>query len=221
MESNLYNPIKKYFAELGYEVKSEILNCDIALVKDNELIIVEMKKNFCLKLVYQALDRVKFTNSVYVAVPTPKRHDKNAVKLLRELEIGLIYVSEVNDAVNFILHPIFKNKDNKKKRKLLKEFNARKSENTGGVNKQKIMTAYREKSVKIALILMQNGEMSAGDLIKNFECEKDTHNILYQNHYNWFVKIRRGVYNISDKCAIDLKSGFYEEIVNFYIGGQK
>ncbi|MDR2940102.1 MAG: DUF2161 domain-containing phosphodiesterase, partial [Clostridiales bacterium] len=112
-------------------------------------------------------------------------------------------------------------KQNKKNLALTKELLNRKSETTGGVNKRRIMTGYREEAVKIACALLKNGEMRATDLINTFGCDKKTNSILYNNHYGWFIKIQRGVYNISDKCIEDLNSDFYKNLVNHFIGGKK
>ena len=47
-EKDLYEPVKNMLEENGYEVKGEIKNCDIAAVKNGELIVVELKKAFNL-----------------------------------------------------------------------------------------------------------------------------------------------------------------------------
>lgn len=72
-ESDLYGPVRDYLAGLGYEVKGEVKDCDVTAMRDGELIVVELKKGFTLELVYQALDRQRVADGVYVAVPLPKR----------------------------------------------------------------------------------------------------------------------------------------------------
>ena len=72
-ESDLYGPVRDYLTGLGYEVKGEVKDCDIAAMRDGELIVVELKRGFTLELVYQALDRQRVADGVYVAVPLPKR----------------------------------------------------------------------------------------------------------------------------------------------------
>ena len=50
-ETDLYEPIRAFLEEEGYQVQAEVKNCDIAAVKDGQLVIVELKKAFSLKLV--------------------------------------------------------------------------------------------------------------------------------------------------------------------------
>ena len=75
-ESDLYSPVCNYFTELGYDVQAEVKSCDLIAKKDSEIIIAELKKNFCLKLVYQAIERQSITDSVYVVIPRPKKAQK-------------------------------------------------------------------------------------------------------------------------------------------------
>ena len=72
-ESDLYAPVRDYLEGLGYEVRGEVRGCDIAAVRDGELIVVELKTGFTLELIYQAVDRQRVADGVYVAVPLPKR----------------------------------------------------------------------------------------------------------------------------------------------------
>lgn len=76
-ESDLYQPIKDYLDSLGYDTKGEVKDCDITAIKDGELIVVELKKGFTIELLYQAIERQKIADSVYVAIPLPKRGYKN------------------------------------------------------------------------------------------------------------------------------------------------
>ena len=97
-ESDLYSPVCNYFTELGYDVQAEVKSCDLIAKKDSEIIIAELKKNFCLKLVYQAIERQSITDSVYVVIPRPKKGAKgsewnNMLKLMKKLNIGIITVA--------------------------------------------------------------------------------------------------------------------------------
>ena len=90
-ESDLYQPIKDYLDSLGYDTKGEVKDCDITAIKDGELIVVELKKGFTIELLYQAIERQKIADSVYVAIPLPKRgyknpHYKDMVTLCKRLE---------------------------------------------------------------------------------------------------------------------------------------
>ena len=72
-ETDLYEPIRAFLEEEGYQVQAEVKDCDIAAVKDGQLVIVELKKSFNLKLVYQGLERQSLTEQVFVAIPRPKK----------------------------------------------------------------------------------------------------------------------------------------------------
>lgn len=224
-EEELYIPVKKYLEKKGFKVKGEIKDCDITGVRGDILLIVELKRSFNLKLVYQAMDRQKVTNYVYVAVPRPKNFrkgiTKNMIDLLKRLNIGLIVVSfgEKRALVQTVFSPeperFIKNSE-LRKNIVLKEFNERTGDfNPGGRNKTKLLTAYREKSIKIACfleILIKSG----GALLKELGCDKDSTTIMYNNFYGWFYKLDRGVYMLSEKGRNYLDSGQFMEIIEFY-----
>ena len=54
-ETELYKPIKSYFEAQGFEVKSEIMHCDLVAIhpQSGATILVEMKKTFNLALLLQ------------------------------------------------------------------------------------------------------------------------------------------------------------------------
>lgn len=199
-ESDLYQPVKDYLDSLGYDTKGEVKACDIAATRGDELIVVELKKGFTMELLYQAIERQKIADSVYVAIPLPKRgyrnpNYKNMVTLCKRLEIGLILVgftasgrSQIDVAVNpEPAKPIRRN--NKKRMAVLSEHKGRTgSINTGGINRQKIITVYKEQSLAIAKILAENGELSAREIRQLCGYEK-TSSILRMNYYKLFEKI--------------------------------
>ena len=53
-ETDLYEPVRRFLEEEGYTVQAEVKGCDVAAVKNGHLVIVELKKAFNLRLVYQA-----------------------------------------------------------------------------------------------------------------------------------------------------------------------
>src|SRR5690554_853763 len=98
-ETELYSPVKAYFESQGYEVKAEIRNCDLIAIVPGQLTytIVELKKTFNLQLIFQAIERLKLSDTVYVAIeyhPQKKLKSyfswKDAANLCRKLNIGLI-----------------------------------------------------------------------------------------------------------------------------------
>lgn len=204
-ETDVAKPVETYLTELGYLVHSEVKGCDITATKDDELLVVECKTSISLKLIYQALDRQEFSDSVYIAVPLlPKKNlpnRKHLLRLLKRLEIGLIvvYVLKTKMKVEVLLDPreYKRIKRHKKRASLIKEINSRSDNyNTGGT-KGKVMTAYREQSLLIARLLKEHGPTSAKKLRQLGAAEK-SHSILYKNYYGWFVKgEKRGVYELS------------------------
>ena len=56
-ETDLYEPIRAFLEEEGYQVQAEVKHCDIAAEKNGRLVVVELKRAFGLKLVYQGLER--------------------------------------------------------------------------------------------------------------------------------------------------------------------
>ena len=64
-ETDLYEPIRAFLEEEGYQVQAEVKHCDIAAEKDGRLVVVEMKRAFGLKLVYQGLERQSLTDEVF------------------------------------------------------------------------------------------------------------------------------------------------------------
>src|SRR5690625_2506720 len=90
-ETDLYKPVQHYFHSLGYRVQAEVNDCDVVAVKDDSLIIIELKLNLNITLLMQATKRQKFTSEVYIAIPKPKsslrrRRWRDLVHLVRRLE---------------------------------------------------------------------------------------------------------------------------------------
>ena len=72
-ESDLYEPIKRHFQNLGYVVKGEVGAADVMAVRGNEpAIIIELKLGFSLTLFHQATERLRMSDHVYVAVVRPE-----------------------------------------------------------------------------------------------------------------------------------------------------
>ena len=69
-ETALYAPIKAFLEGQGYEVKSEIANCDVVALRDGEPpVIVELKSAFSLPLLLQGVRRQAISDCVYLAFP--------------------------------------------------------------------------------------------------------------------------------------------------------
>lgn len=230
-EKDLFPPLKLFFEELSFEVDGEVKNCDLVAKKDEHIVIVELKKSFQLKLVYQAIDRQSITEYVYVAIPRPPKGQhtkqwKDMLKLLKRLELGLITVALDSPVktVEILLEPsesvAWKNR--KKREKVSKEFVNRKLKDTiGGTNKEKILTAYREKALEMACVLMIVGEPIALKSLREMGFGKEYTPVLSGNAYEWFTRVSKGVYTLSDDGKNMIASDEHRKVVDFYIDKYK
>ncbi len=211
MEESLSKPVTTYFMDIGYKVRTEVDYCDICALKEDKLVIIELKKNLSVDLLVQAVDRQKITDFVYVAIPKPKKFTVNAkwkslCHLIKRLEIGLILVS-ITDNGSYIEIPIdplpcdrLKYMHNNKKRRngMIKELNGRNIDlNVGGSRGRKLVTAYRESSLYIVCCLKKYGAMSPKELRNLGSDLKKTQSILSKNYYGWFSKVDKGIYTLS------------------------
>jgi len=206
MEKLLFKPVKDLLENAGYEVKAEVKNADVVAVRDNDIAIVELKQTINLKLLYQATERQKITDNVFIAIPKPTRKimfsksHKEKIQLVRRLQIGLMYVDKKAEVI-FEPKPFHMNISRGKSRKntnlLISEFNKRDTSLNIGGAKGKIVTAYKEAAIKI-LLTLENGELSTKE-IKELTKVDDATRILYKNFYGWFEGVSRGVYKLSKK----------------------
>ena len=223
-ETDLYEPIRAFLEEEGYQVQAEVKDCDIAAVKDGQLVIVELKKAFNLKLVYQGLERQSLTEQVFVAIPRPKKGArekawKDMLKLLKRLELGLLTVALDSPlhTVDVVLEPsdsiAWKNR--KKREKLQAELENRQVDgNVGGMTRRKIMTAFREKSIRLACMLEREGQISTASLRERGL--EDYIGIFIKNYDKWFKRVEKGVYALSEKGQEALENEDYAKAVAFY-----
>jgi hypothetical protein len=215
-ETELYLPVKRILEKNGYTVRGEVTNVDIAAVKGNQLVAIEMKKVFNLELLFQCIDRQRTANSVYLAIPRPDYYGRTAkwrkvIHLARRLELGIIIVCS-KDYAEIVLHPkaFDRNKSRriyaKKRFSIIDEISERSFDgNTGGSTRRKLMTAYREKCIVIAKTLKKLKAASPGLLIEHGTDQKKTGSILQKNFYGWFDKTERGIYTLSLKARKEIK----------------
>ena len=228
-ESDLYAPVKAFFEQQGYEVKGEVLDCDLMAIKDKmPNVIVELKLSFSLDLIFQAIERLKLCDDVYVAIPAPntplkrknwRAKQKSSLLLCKRLGIGLLTVELEHSeacAVKVLLDPqLYKPRgDHKKRTKLQREFVSRKGDqNIGGVTRTRIITAYRQDSLLCANTLASYPQLQAKELKLASGIAK-TASILQQNYYGWFERVSRGVYKITPtgQAALDDNQSLLKEI---------
>ncbi len=214
LETDLYPPIKAYLEQQGYEVKSEIKDCDVIAVRgDEQPVIVELKTGFNLTLLFQGIDRQSMSEDVYLAFAIPTklkrtnpwfRYKSDIIKLCRRLGLGLITVrfAEKNP-VDIQIHqdpgPYIPRKNTRRQGLLLKEFERRVGDpNQGGSNKRPIITAYRQDALRCAAYINEHSKAKVSDIRKNTGVDKSSA-ILQRDYYGWYQRVDRGIYELTPK----------------------
>lgn len=213
-EADLYLPVKAMLEAKGYEVKAEVKGCDVVATKaDAPVVIVELKLIFSLDLVVQGVSRQSLTDDVYLAVLAPdtplkrknwRARQKGYLTLCQKLGLGLMQVAaplgdDGNLRVLLDPKPYTSRKNGRKKTQLIAEFKARAGDpNIGGVNRTKIMTAYRQDALRCAAVLEKKNVMKVSE-IKAETGVQNAASILQKNYYNWFERTARGVYCLSNE----------------------
>ncbi len=206
-ETDLYPPLQAYLAANGYTVRGEVHGCDVAASKEGALIIIELKRQLSLELLAQGARRQRKCASVYLGIPRPpdvtkwKRQRKDVLHLLRRLELGLIFIGPEHKRtpVEIVFHPLPAERQLRKRAQcaVLEEIAGRTIDlNTGGSTRRKLVTAYRERAIHLAVLLAEYGPLSPKSLRAHGTGEK-TLAILSRNVYGWFERVDRGVYRLT------------------------
>jgi hypothetical protein len=201
-ETSLYAAVKAHLERLGFVAKGEICGCDIVALRvgdDRFLVVVELKLNFTLELVLQAVDRLPMADEIWLAVRGSSRgHDRDSrvQKLCRLLGFGLLRVSPATGGVEVLTEPgPYRPRMNERRRsRLLDEHRRRQGDPTqGGSTRRPIMTAYRQRALACAAKL-NNGPLPVRALRSAAD---DASSILLRNVYGWFERERRGIYRLT------------------------
>lgn len=200
-ETDLYLPIKKYLINQGFTVRGEVRDCDLAAIKNGQLLLVELKMSVTLDLILQGNERKRISDNVYLAVPRPNSFHtprwRKILRLCRALGLGLLTVSPRGlvqaHCQSFAQAP---RKSAQDKKLLLAEFANRSGDyNIGGSRGRPLVTAYREQALRIAQqigdsrwrlrdIVTATGIVAAPGILQN-------------NFYGWFERVERGTYALS------------------------
>lgn len=213
-EIDLYLPVKLFLEGQGYEVKGEIREADVFAVRGMEdPVVVELKLAFNLDVVLQAVNRLSISSVVYIGIPSScrafRKRRRRIIKLLRMLGIGLILIviHSKRSRVEVALDPgEYRPRIHSKRRgQLLGEFESRRGDPMpGGSGKRKgMMTAYRQKAIRIAQYLLEKGPTKASVIAQALE-ESGVLSILYRNVYGWFDRLGEGIYQLSPRGTADL-----------------
>ena len=214
-ESDLYEPARRYFADLGFAVDAEVRHCDLVALKDDQLIIAELKLGLNFKLLTQAVERQRMTSEVFIVIPAPKRETRqwrNGKQVVKRLGLGLLTVTSSPLGSRAWLqhepscHGVQEQSrhDTQLREALLREFSGRLTrQNIGGVTGVEIVTAYRETALCIATLLDMQGQL-APRVVAGY-CGDKSASILAKNHYGWFDRVKPGIYTLSPDGKVALQ----------------
>ncbi len=206
VETDLYSPVKAYLEQKGFCVKGEIGNVDVFGEREKEIVAVELKIQIALKLIYQAVERQKVADLVFIAIPhatwSRYKYKKSFIQLLKRLSIGLLLVKNNDIEVRLEASLLKGKKKQAKKRLLINEFRNRKSEQTKGGTKGIIMTHYRERVIQI-LVLFDQRPILSPKQIKEMTKIYNAPSILQKNYYGWFERVQRGQYRLSELGKVE------------------
>ncbi len=223
-ESDLYPPLKAWLEGQGYEVKAEVGDCDVLARRGDEPpVVVELKLTFSLALVMQGVARQALFEHVYLAVPVSKQRGwklryRDIVRLCRRLGLGLVAVG-ADGTVEAHLDPgpYAPRRNTKKAGRLLREFDRRVGDpNVGGVTGVKRMTAYRQDALRCAEFLRREGVSKASFVAKGTGVARAA-DLMRADHYGWFGRVERGVYELTPKGVEGLQE-FAEELAMLAAG---
>jgi len=206
-ETDLYAPVKQLLEGQGYEVKGEVGAADIVGCRGDEpMVIVELKTSFSLSLFHQAIERLRLSDLVYVAVPhKPGKAFATSLKrntgLCRRLGVGLITVRLKDGSVYVHLDPgpYQPRKSKVKQARLLLEFSRRVGDpNEGGATRTRLITAYRQDALRCLTYLGANGPTKASIVARATLVER-ARRIMADDHYGWFERVETGIYAVTSK----------------------
>ncbi len=212
-EAELYGPIKLFLEAQGYVVKGEIGPCDVLAVRDEgSPVVVELKERLNLAVILQAVDRLAFSDTVYVAFRIGKGHSaswrtrrKHVMNLLRRLGLGLLTVSTRGKVIPVLDPAPYRPKTQAVRReRLLREFAERIGDpEDGGSSSRQRLTAYRQDALRCAGQLSDYGILKVSVLSRKTGVTR-AGQILRDNHYGWFDRVRTGHYELSPKGQREL-----------------
>ena len=218
-ETDLYPPVKRFLEGQGYEVKGEVVGCDVVGVRaDEDPLVVELKLSLNLPVLLQAVERLLITPRVYVGVPKTNRllrtRSKSIVKLMRKLDVGLLAIDPGASAgrgpsVHVIVDPGAQRARHSRARRqrLLGEFAKRVGDpNPGGSDRRSgLITAYRQRTLRVARYLELHGPTKAS-IVSGALDEPKARAILYRDVYGWFDRPARGIYALSPRGERELET---------------
>ncbi len=209
-ERELYEPVRDFLIRQGFTVRGEVGCCDVVAVRDDLMIVVELKRHLSFDLLAQAIERQAYSDYVYLAVPKLNdfKEDKEwrgKLRVLKRLGLGLILVSR--SGISYLAEealspevPGSVRRAPKKRVFITKEFGSRRVDgNVGGTRGVPLLTAYREAALKLAVLIDTYGPMKPKELREKGGHDKKTTSILNANFYRWFARREDGQYELTEE----------------------
>lgn len=202
-EKDMYPFLRDYLIGLGYTVTGEVGSCDIVARDGESLIAVEMKRGLGMKLLLQGVERQDCFDAVYLALPAEgssiSPNLKRYLKLIKRLELGLLLVRRLSHRtrVELLFHPmqVQRRKNHRGRKAILRELSGRSGDFTPGGSRGKVVTAYREEALYLALLL-ENRDTLSPAMCRALGASGRAGAILRDNHYGWFNRVGRGLYRL-------------------------
>ena len=203
-EAELSPFVKAYFQRQGLTVKAEIGAADLVAMGGADPVIVELKLRFSLTLFHQAVARLAVSPVVWLAVLRPE--GRNAARTLRDnaalcrrLGLGLMTVRGRDGGIDVLVEPLAAppRRSAAKRKRLEAEFARRRGDpNEGGATRHGLVTGYRQDALRLAAFLAEYGAASGAAAARDTGVPVATR-ILADNHYGWFARVARGVYDLT------------------------
>ncbi len=213
-ESELYEPVKRFFTERGFTVRAEVLDCDLVALPSSEEgapHIVELKTSLNLTVFLQAMARQTVTPFVYIAVPETsgrsghkKTHWRELLHLCELTGVGLLTVTFLQAQAFVTEHILPANQgrrrwNEKKRAAIVREHRARVGDyNIGGSTRVKRMTAYRQLALLCAKTMADCDSVAPAWVRAQLGANEKITTILRDNVYGWFERVARGQYRLTD-----------------------
>lgn len=229
-ESDLFEPIRTYFAEAGYTGDGEVGGIDLYMEKDGLSLAVELKKTLDFKAIRQAALDQRTCDLVYIGIFRPAnlytREMKDKIYLLKRLGIGLLCVSQRTGKTEAVSDPVvseltsFQKNHKARTDSLKREFRNRKVKNNpGGVRNTKLLTVYREEALLVLEALQRMGGQGTCRQVRDMTGCPRAASILYRNVYGWFENTARGEYRLTGDGSRALDE--YADTVRLLLEEQK
>ena len=207
--TSLYDTVKTFLVARGFEVRGEILGCDIVAVREGEpsmLVICEPRMTLSLELLLQGVDRSRAADEVRLAVTATRRgrdRDRRAHRPCRMLGFGMLAVDTGKGKVEVPVEPgPWRPRANlPRRRRLLGEHAARRGDpDQEGVDPGRLRRALGDVDPDHRAAARE-GPKRPRDLRS---VTPKVGRVLLRNVHGWFERVEPGPYRLAEAGEIAL-----------------